>query len=249
MIGTVAQEGSRELPASGVTDTFSAVDVDLIPLSLAIQHSEVAADRSRAAIDRSEAARRRSEAARQRARASRQSAQTALARATVIGSHDGEYERERTADQRDRLADKREATADERDRRADERDRIADTREAEADRRERRADERERLMDERERLVDQRDRLVAGRTTARDLQSRMISIRIAAAERAEKMAAEAEAYAAYLEKNTVAEDADKRLLLAQRERDIAAVERRNALRLREAGTGPLQLEGLPRLAT
>jgi hypothetical protein len=125
---------------------------------------------------------------------------------------------------------------------------IADTRGAEADRRERRADERERLIDERELLVDRRDRLLVERAIGRDLQSRMIGIRTTAAERVEQMADQADAYAAYLESNALSDETDKRLTLAERERDLAAVERRNALKLRQAGTGPLQLEGLPRLA-
>ena len=125
---------------------------------------------------------------------------------------------------------------------------IADTREAEADRRERQADVRERLIDERELLVERRDRLVLERTIGRNLQSRMIGIRTTAAERVEQMADQADAYAAYLESNALSDETDKRLTLAERERDLAAVERRNALKLRQAGTGPLQLEGLPRLA-
>jgi hypothetical protein len=103
-------------------------------------------------------------------------------------------------------------------------------------------------MDERERLLDQRDRLVAERTTGRNLQSRMIRLRIEAADRADKMAAEAEAYAAYLESSALPDDADNRFLLVQRERDIAAVERRNAVKLRQAGSAAVRLEGLPRLA-
>jgi hypothetical protein len=138
--------------------------------------------------------------------------------------------------------------ADERDRRADARDRVADTREAEADRRESRADDRERQLDERELSVEERNRVVADRTGGGDPESRTIRIRMAAAERAEKLADAAEAYAAYLESRAFREGRDKRLALAKRERDIAAVERRNALRLRAAGAGPLRLEGLPRLA-
>jgi hypothetical protein len=245
----VAEEPSSHQPESQVPEPVSTGKTEVIPLNLAIRDAETAAERSKAAIDRSEAARQRSEAARERAQASRQSARAALARLPVIGSHGRASERDRTANERDRLVDERELAADERDRRADKRDRIADTRDAEADRRERRADERERLMRERERLVDQRERLVAERTIGRDLQIRMISIRMAAAERAEKMADQAEAYAAYLEDSALVVDTDKRLTLAKRERDIAAVERRNALKLRKAGTGPLRLEALPRLAT
>jgi hypothetical protein len=86
-------------------------------------------------------------------------------------------------------------------------------------------------------------------TESSNRQSRMLRIRAAAAERAEKMADEAEAYAAYLERSAVREGTDQRLLLARRERDIAAVERRNALKLRQAGTRPIRLEGLPRLTS
>jgi hypothetical protein len=139
--------------------------------------------------------------------------------------------------------------ADERDRRADARDRIADSREAQADRREHQVDERERVIDERERLVDERERLVVERTIGRDLRSRMMRIRMASAERAEKMADAAESYAVYLESSAIGGDTDQRLALAKRERDLAATERRNARKLREAGTGPIRLEGLPRLGT
>jgi sulfite oxidase len=250
----MARSDSREWPQPEAKEPLRGVAADLLRSDTAIRHSETSSERSRAAIDRSEAARRRSEAARQRAKASRKAAQAALARATVSGSHSGMSERREVADERHRLADQREVAADERDRKADARERIADTREAqadrreaEADRRERRADERERLLDERQRSVDDDDDQPAEeRPEGRITESRMTKIKIEAAERAEKMADEADAYAAYLERTSARDGTGRRLALAQRERDIAAVERRNALKLRQAGTGPFRLEGLPR---
>jgi hypothetical protein len=42
-------------------------------------------------------------------------------------------------------------------------------------------------------------------------------------------------------------DAERRLKIAAVEREIARIQRRNAARLRRAGGGPVELEGLPRL--
>jgi DNA repair exonuclease SbcCD ATPase subunit len=147
------------------------------------------------------------------------------------------------------LADTRQAEADERDRRADERDRIADQREVDADIRERLADEREKLVDGRERLIEARESMIEARTSQnRGVAEGLVQVRLTAAERAERIADQAESYAAYLEGTADRGDREQRLKLAGRERDIAAVERRNAARLRDLGTTPLRLESLPRFS-
>jgi hypothetical protein len=69
-----------------------------------------------------------------------------------------------------------------------------------------------------------------------------------AAELADELASVAETFAATLERAAPRGDMDRRLKIAQVEREIARVERRNAARFRTAGTGGLiGLEHLPQL--
>lgn len=57
----------------------------------------------------------------------------------------------------------------------------------------------------------------------------------------------AEAFADHLEAAAAGRAGDPRLKLAEREREIAALERRNAAKLRDEGVGPLHLETPPPL--
>jgi len=61
------------------------------------------------------------------------------------------------------------------------------------------------------------------------------------------MADDAEQLATYLEAAASRGDAVRRLRIAAVEREIARIQRRNAARIRRAGSGPVQLEPLPRL--
>lgn len=92
------------------------------------------------------------------------------------------------------------------------------------------------------------ERLRELRSRAKGLREQVARDRLAAAENAQLVADHAEAFAEYLEGTPLDDDRrDQRLQMAHRERLIAAVERRNDLRLRQAGTGPLELERLPPL--
>lgn len=106
---------------------------------------------------------------------------------------------------------------------------------------------RDHLGREQQRLVELGRRAEAATARAEILRARIISDRLSAADQAELLADQAEAFAAHLEAGAVGPARNHRLKLAQREREIAAVERRNAARLREAGVRPLRLEFLPPL--
>jgi hypothetical protein len=111
--------------------------------------------------------------------------------------------------------------------------------------RERLVDERERLVEVREYLVERRERLAAARVGERGrLTEQILRVRDEAAERAERIAEQAEAYAAYLESSATSEGDRDRLSRAKAERTIAAVERRNAAKLRSAGIGAVHLESV-----
>lgn len=104
-----------------------------------------------------------------------------------------------------------------------------------------------RLAAERARLAEMRQRVERASGRARDLQERGIRQRLKAADQADLVADTAEWFAAYLEAKALGDPRDPRLKVAQREREIAALERRNAARLRETGAGPLHLERPPPL--
>jgi hypothetical protein len=170
-------------------------------------------------------------------------------------------EREAAADERDRIADKRDRSADEREAAADERDRIADKRDRSADEREAAADERDRVADDRERLAEVKQPVTEehevlardgelllgeGNAVRESVHERMVSVRIAAAERAEALAEQAEFYALYLKGSADRGDREDRLKIAAWECEVAAVERRNAAKLRDLGTEQFALEGVPK---
>ncbi len=106
---------------------------------------------------------------------------------------------------------------------------------------------REHLAGEQARLAELRQRVEQATSRASTLKERMVRDRLIAADQAELVADQAESFAAQLEAVAVGPSKDHRLKLAQREREIAAVERRNAAKLRQAGAGPLQLESPPPL--
>jgi hypothetical protein len=178
-----------------------------------------------------EATRRLAVATRERAEATRQRAEAAVTRADAQGRRAQAAVRRREPP--NAAAAAWEADADERDRVADERERIADVREAEADAREAEANERDRIAGSRE-------------ARARLLYQGLARSRDDAAQAAERMALQAEAFAAYLEQRAMTGgDAARRNALAEAERDVAEVLRRNAARLHGA-RGPVRLERLPR---
>ncbi len=219
---------------------------------------DAALGRSSAGIQRAGAARQRAEAARNRAESARRRAEELLAAfleahepsraATELPGSSQEHvavERERVADTRESEADERERVADTRESEADERERVADTRESEADERERVADIRESEADERERILA--SRMAPRPDTADEAEQNLEAPRARAADIAEWMADEAEAYATYLEGSPTRGDLGRRMRIAETEREIARVERRNAARLREPGARYRRLEHLPRL--
>ena len=72
-------------------------------------------------------------------------------------------------------------------------------------------------------------------------------LRETAADLAETSAGLAEEFASILEVAAKRGDSERRLRIARTEREIAAIERRNATRMRDAGGGPVDLEHLPSL--
>ena len=106
---------------------------------------------------------------------------------------------------------------------------------------------RNRLATERERLAELRPRVEQATSRAKALNERSMRDRLKAADQADLVADTAESFAAYLEAKAGGGAGDPRLKVAQREREIAALERRNAAKLRQAGAGPLQLERPPPL--
>jgi len=77
--------------------------------------------------------------------------------------------------------------------------------------------------------------------------SRLWNIRVQMAAAADKVADEADTFAAILESAAIRGDSVRRLAMAEREREIAAVERRNATQLRDRLVGSPKLEPLPQL--
>lgn len=106
---------------------------------------------------------------------------------------------------------------------------------------------RKRLASEQERLAWLRQQVEQATGRAKTLKERVIRDRLRAAVQAERVADTAESFAAYLEARAGGDAGDPRLKVAQREREIAALERRNAAKLRQAGAGPVQLERPPPL--
>lgn len=107
---------------------------------------------------------------------------------------------------------------------------------------------RDRLHSEQQRLAELRRRAEQATNLADDLGEKIVRDRLDAARQADRVADLAETIADRLEAEAAADaggpDTDRRLARAAREREIAAIERRNAARLREAGAGPLHLESL-----
>jgi hypothetical protein len=174
-------------------------------------------------------------------------------------------ERERIADERERIADQRELVADQRETEADERDCIADERESEADERERadirpgstnRTDEHQRFPAERDRFGEIRSS--AGRSARtlsgpdsltrhkEELGYQILRLRVHAADLADRMAYEAEAFAAHLENSAERGDAQRRLAIARTEHEVARIEHQNAARLRDLSTRYEPAGRLPR---
>ncbi len=191
---------------------------------------DAALGRSSAGIQRAGAARQRAEAARNRAESARRRAEELLA--AFLEAH----EPSRAATELPGSSQEHVAV---------ERERVADTRESEADERERVADIRESEADERERILA--SRMAPRPDTADEAEQNLEAPRARAADIAEWMADEAEAYATYLEGSPTRGDLGRRMRIAETEREIARVERRNAARLREPGARYRRLEHLPRL--
>ncbi len=205
---------------------------------------DAALGRSSAGIQRAGAARQRAEAARNRAESARRRAEELLA--AFLEAHEpSRAATELPGSSQEHVAVERERVADTRESEADERERVADTRESEADERERVADIRESEADERERILA--SRMAPRPDTADEAEQNLEAPRARAADIAEWMADEAEAYATYLEGSPTRGDLGRRMRIAETEREIARVERRNAARLREPGARYRRLEHLPRL--
>ena len=176
-----------------------------------------------AALGRSSAGIQRAGAARQRAEAARNRAESARRRAEeLLAAFLEAHEPSRAATELPGSSQEHVAV---------ERERVADTRESEAD-------ERERIL---------ASRMAPRPDTADEAEQNLEAPRARAADIAEWMADEAEAYATYLEGSPTRGDLGRRMRIAETEREIARVERRNAARLREPGARYRRLEHLPRL--
>lgn len=226
-------------------DRSGRFEARLLRWEAAIRRSGAKAQRAEASRERVQAARDRAEAARERAEAARSRADGLLEKLVLPDGAEMGEDRS-TDDQRERLADNREAHADQRERMADDRDLVADERERIADEREVMADTREAEADERERKemaahpsAEERE------AVSRALEERGEELRLQAAEIAERMASEAEAFADYLESRAARGDERRRLVIAETEREIAKIGRRNAARLRESAGLHDHLEHLP----
>jgi hypothetical protein len=101
------------------------------------------------------------------------------------------------------------------------------------------------LAVEKARLAELRRRSLRVRDQTEAIRESSFRHRVAAAEQAEQFADHADAFADYLEGNATGQDRGRRLRMAQQEREFAAVERRNAARLRERSRGHLELEAVP----
>lgn len=101
---------------------------------------------------------------------------------------------------------------------------------------------RTRLAAEQERMAELRARAEQSAAHLETLKRRIIEDRLEAAVQAERVAEQADAFADYLERRPAGPGRERRLEMAEKERMTAALERRNAARLRAAGTGPVHLE-------
>lgn len=106
---------------------------------------------------------------------------------------------------------------------------------------------RRRLDMEKKRLAELRQQVERTTTRANALKAQMIRDRLTTAMQAEGVADQAEAFAEHLVSTATSQAGDDRLRLAERERHIAAIERRNAAKLREARAEALELESVPPL--
>jgi hypothetical protein len=187
--------------------------------------SEASLLRWDAALQRSEAQLRRAGAARQRADAARRRADADRIRADSVRDHlhqtVDELEGIGKADERGHIASRKEAEAyeyeriaDDREAEARERERIADQRQAEASECERIADkggaarEIQRLSEESRRATYNGERLIR---SAQSLGDERAKARAHAADLAERMAEEAEEFAAYLEDHATRGDRERNL--------------------------------------
>jgi hypothetical protein len=199
--------------------------------------------RSRAEWQRTESTHRRAEGAliwaeeaRGRAKATRDHARDVLARFDDLGGF--------LADKRDALAVMREEAeaggrarlADLRRTQAEERDRLAAVRHAQVDERARIARQRELSEDinradrNLRRIMSERESLHRAWTAAGD---QGVRLHLKAAELADQMAAEADAFATHLENNADRGDRPRRLAVARAEHEIARRERQHAAKLRQ----------------
>ena len=152
------------------------------------------------------------------------------------------------ADQREAAADQREDWADAREAIANERDRVAERREAIANERDRVAERREAAAAERNHMAERRDRMTDERELATLLrEERWNKVQVEWALQAERMAGDADALAHFLERAAVSGDPARCLEIAAIEREHARIHRRNAVRLRNSGPRPVDLENLPEL--
>jgi len=192
--------------------------------------------------------------------------QTALATAIVVVTTAGVtlvvLDRLRlAADERDLRAERRLRVAAQREAAADERSRIADRRNAAATDRERWAEVRQAMADERDRIADRREAAIRERDRADYQRAQMVDLRAGAAvigedrsetiatsfaRWADRMADDADALAAFLEKGAPSGEADRMVRIAAAVRECARIHRRNAVRLRNPDE-PSRLEDLPDL--
>ena len=80
-----------------------------------------------------------------------------------------------------------------------------------------------------------------------NLKQRLDELRLQLAAEAEAMADEADHLAAILEEAAGRGDEERRLTLAEVERRVAGIERRNAAKLRSSDKAPMDLESLPHM--
>jgi hypothetical protein len=125
------------------------------------------------------------------------------------------------------------------------RDRAADRREAEAE-----ADQRELTDEMRRSEQDLRGAIRPEASLNRlyaNVAERTVYLRFVASELAERVADQAEEHASYLETAARRGDRERRLAIANVEREIARIERQNAVRLRDLSSPFVLVEHLPRL--
>ena len=181
-------------------------------------------------------------------------------------------ERDADADERERLANEREADTGERaahlgesetafSRSRDDTERSEHERKTRLDDRERKLRQAKAELDERERVADQRELsrevhrsagVLSGASTDESkvgsLMARGARLRALAANLAERLATEADQFADHMQNASTRGDRDRRLAIAESEREIARIERENAVRLRDFDKTFNVVEHLPRLS-